>query len=60
MGSFYYCNNDWEEILVSIDSNGDGRVDFSEFISAAYTRSKLVSEKNLEIAFKMFDIDGNG
>lgn len=60
MGSFYYQNNDWEEILVSIDSNGDGRVDFSEFISAAYNRSKLVSEKNLEIAFKMFDIDGNG
>jgi calcium-dependent protein kinase len=46
--------------LISIDTNGDGRVDFTEFISAAYNRTKLVSEKNLEIAFKMFDIDGNG
>jgi len=60
MGSFYYKNADWEEILLSIDSNNDGKVDFSEFVSAAYNRSTLINQKNLQIAFNIFDSDGNG
>jgi len=60
MGSFYFKRTDWDQVLVSMDTNGDGRIDFTEFISAAYDRSKLLCRENLNIAFKMFDLDGNG
>ena len=60
MGSFYFKRTDWDQVLVSMDTNGDGRIDFTEFISAAYDRSKLLCRENLKIAFKMFDLDGNG
>lgn len=45
---------------MSVDSNSDGRVDFGEFVSAAYNRTNLINKKNLQIAFNMFDTDGNG
>jgi len=38
MGSFYFKNTDWDEILTSIDSNNDGFVDFSQFVAAAFSR----------------------
>lgn len=60
LDGFKYKDTDWDEILVSIDSNGDGQVDFAEFVSAAYNRQKLISKKNLDIAFKIFDRDGDG
>jgi calcium-dependent protein kinase len=60
MGSFYFKRTDWDEVLISIDTNGDGRIDFTEFITAAYDRTKLLSKENLKIAFRMFDLDGDG
>lgn len=52
--------DDWEEILVTMDANGDGKIDFPEFVAAAYDRQKLLNKKNIKIAFAMFDIDGDG
>ena len=60
IGSFYYKNIDWDDILISIDSNNDGFVDFSEFVSAAFNRQKLINKENLQTAFKIFDKDGDG
>jgi calcium-dependent protein kinase len=60
MGSFYFKRTDWDEVLLSMDTDGDGRIDFTEFITAAYDKKKLLCKDNLKIAFKMFDIDGNG
>lgn len=51
---------DYDELMQSMDTDGDGRIDYTEFITAAFNRQKLVNEKNLEIAFKIFDSDGNG
>lgn len=53
-------DQDWNEILESIDANGDGNIDFTEFISAAYNRQKLLNAENIEIAFNLFDLDGDG
>jgi calcium-dependent protein kinase len=47
MGSFYFKRTDWDEVLVSMDTDGDGRIDFTEFITAAYDRQKLLCRDNL-------------
>ena len=43
-----------------MDTNGDGKIDYQEFITAAVNRARLLNAQNMEIAFKMFDQDGNG
>lgn len=43
-----------------MDSNGDGQIDFNEFLAAAYDRTKLLTEKNIRIAFDMFDTKKKG
>jgi calcium-dependent protein kinase len=47
-------------MMKKADSNGDGNVDYSEFISAAFDKVKLLTLPNLEKAFKIFDQDGDG
>lgn len=49
-----------QTIIDSIDTDGDGVIDYSEFIAAAYNREILLSQQNLKVAFNMFDQDGNG
>ena len=43
-----------------MDTNNDGKIDYGEFISAAINRAKVLSKQNLDIAFRIFDADGNG
>ena len=43
-----------------MDTNGDGMIDYGEFISAASDREKMINEKNLTMLFALFDTDGNG
>jgi len=47
-------------MMKKADSNGDGNVDYSEFIAAAFDKVKLITEPNLKAAFKIFDADGDG
>ncbi|KRX08642.1 Protein kinase-like domain [Pseudocohnilembus persalinus] len=49
-----------DNIFQQVDTNNSGKVDFSEFIVAALNQEKLLSQKKIESAFKMFDQDGNG
>jgi calcium-dependent protein kinase len=41
--------------MKSIDLDGNGYIDYNEFLAATMNRSKLLSKNNLEIAFKTFD-----
>ena len=50
---------DWSELVEKMDIDGTGGINFSEFILAASSSQKLITDENLNIAFKMFDIDGN-
>lgn len=43
-----------------MDIDGDGEIDFTEFVSAAFNKRTLLSQENLDAAFKTFDSDGNG
>lgn len=46
-------------MLRAADVNGDGKVDYTEFISAAYEKESLLSQKNLKSVFKMLDANND-
>ena len=48
---------DVEEMLKSADLDGDGRLDFSEFMTAAFPKIELLTHDNLIKVFKMLDIE---
>jgi calcium-dependent protein kinase len=60
LGTFKAECQDWQVLIEQLDTNNDGKIDYSEFISAAVNRARLLSQQNLEVAFQMFDTDGNG
>jgi calcium-dependent protein kinase len=49
-----------KKIMQSVDANGSGLIDYSEFLTACADRQTLVQKKNLALAFEAFDLDGNG
>ena len=54
LGSLQADSQDWIDLVEQLDTNGDGKIDYSEFITAAVNRARLLNSQNLEIAFKMF------
>jgi len=45
MGSFRAeFNLEWQELVDSLDTNGDGKIDYSEFITAAVNRAQILSK----------------
>ena len=42
------------------DLDGDGKIDYAEFIQATIEHKALLNEQNIKIAFKMFDLNGDG
>ncbi|OMJ90109.1 hypothetical protein SteCoe_7597 [Stentor coeruleus] len=48
------------KIIDKLDQDKDGNIDYTEFLMTCTQRQRNVSLDELEIAFKMFDIDGNG
>ena len=49
LGKMY--NIDWDKIIEECDQNGDGVIDFQEFISACINRKKITSKDDVKIAF---------
>ena len=49
-----------EKIFKEIDFNHDGCINFSEFLTANFKKDKLLSDKTLQKAFNLLDLDGNG
>lgn len=43
-----------------MDTDGDGEIDYTEFITAAFNKKSLLTKVNLDAAFKTFDVDGDG
>ena len=49
-----------ERIMKEIDIDGNGTIDYNEFVMAATNRQKMLNKEKLEATFKIFDKDGNG
>jgi calcium-dependent protein kinase len=48
------------DVISKVDSDGNGFVDYTEFIQATLHNEILTSTKNLQAAFRAFDRDGSG
>jgi calcium-dependent protein kinase len=47
-------------LFAKIDLDGNGTIDYTEFVMATIDESNLVTTERLKAAFRMFDKDGNG
>ena len=52
--------NCYNVIMQKCDLDGDGKIDYAEFIQATIEHKALLNQRNIEMAFKMFDLDGDG
>ena len=52
-------NKNWREIFDTCDLDGDGQIDYNEFITAAMKPTEISNEM-IEKAFNILDYDGNG
>ena len=46
-----------DNMIKSVDLDGNGVIDYNEFLNCTMNRDKIISKKNLEYAFKTFDKD---
>ena len=53
-------NEQLNKVIKSIDFDGNGFIEYEEFIRVTLPKERLFTEKNLKIAFDMFDLDKNG
>ena len=49
-----------DRFMEQCDLNGDGQLDFNEFITAAYDHKELLNQENRKKIFDMFDKDKKG
>jgi len=54
------AKEDIDQIFKTIDLDGNGTIDYNEFVTATVDKTKLLSKQNLEATFKCFDKDGSG
>ena len=50
----------FENLIKNIDSDNNGFITFEEFLMASVNKEKILTEKNLKMAFDVFDRDKNG
>jgi len=43
-----------------VDTDGNGSIDYSEFVTACINKESILSKKRLKAAFRIFDKDNNG
>lgn len=53
-------NVNWDTIIEECDQNGDGQIDFQEFMSACINRKALMNQGDVKIAFNILDENNDG
>lgn len=51
---------EFQDIMYDLDKDGNGVLDYSEFLAASCNKHALINEQNLKMAFDMLDVDKNG
>ncbi len=46
--------------MKTVDLDGNGYIDYNEFLTAAINRENILSKQNLEMTFRSFDKDNSG
>ena len=49
-----------ESIIKEVDYRGNGKINYSEFLSATLDASKFLTTQKLKAIFSMFDTDQSG
>jgi calcium-dependent protein kinase len=49
-----------DELFARVDGDGNGEIEYTEFVVATLNEKNLLSNNKLQTAFKMFDKDGGG
>jgi calcium-dependent protein kinase len=49
-----------EKIMKNVDTDGNGFIDYNEFLKATLDEQELYSKHNLKVAFDIFDLDHSG
>jgi calcium-dependent protein kinase len=60
LGLFEAEQMDWDHFFNQVDGNKDGKIDHTEFITAALNRAKMLSQNNVNNIFDMFDANSDG
>ena len=59
--SFFNLNEpDVRRMMEAADVNNDGQIDYTEFITAAFDKQKLLQREKIQQAFNLFDTDEDG
>jgi len=54
------ANEEVDRIFAMVDTDNNGAIDYSEFITASIDKQSILSKKRLRAAFRIFDKDGSG
>ena len=49
-----------DEMFEKIDLDGNGTIDYTEFVMATINQNNLITTERLKMAFRMFDKDDSG
>jgi calcium-dependent protein kinase len=59
-GKLKGTSKDFNELVKILDKDGNGLVDYTEFITAAIDKTAMLNKDNLKAAFQMLDVDNSG
>eukprot|EP00930_Biecheleria_cincta_P072721 TRINITY_DN60079_c0_g1_i1.p1 TRINITY_DN60079_c0_g1~~TRINITY_DN60079_c0_g1_i1.p1 ORF type:complete len:549 (-),score=123.86 TRINITY_DN60079_c0_g1_i1:123-1700(-) len=54
------ANQDVKELMRAVDADGDGQIDYTEFLAASVQRQSVVRESECWAAFRVFDKNDDG
>jgi len=49
-----------DAMFAAVDIDGNGSIDYTEFVMATMNEKDLITNERLKAAFRLFDKDGNG